>query len=224
MRCDVRGVAVSAAARPIACPAPEPPTPTRERWRRRRDVRARTVSAQRTGKRQLEVIRTLADADLEAAGDFFSPTTRGDCANVVRPCPHVSCKHHLYLDVSDKTMSVKINFPDLEPDELPPDGSCALDVADRGGMTLENVGAIMNLTRERVRQIEERAIAKAGPALQELLRDRDDGDAGPGRRRLPVLDEDLFAADALDATDVLDVGGQIAACRGDRYPDSTEGE
>ena len=38
--------------------------------------------------------------------------------------------------------------------------SCALDVADRGGTTLEDVGAIMNLTRERIRQVEVRGLLK----------------------------------------------------------------
>jgi len=32
--------------------------------------------------------------------------------------------------------------------------TCALDVADRGGITLEEVGEILNLTRERIRQVE----------------------------------------------------------------------
>ena len=34
------------------------------------------------------------------------------------------------------------------------DETCALDVARRGGVTLEEVGEIMNLTRERIRQLE----------------------------------------------------------------------
>ena len=32
--------------------------------------------------------------------------------------------------------------------------TCALDIADRGGVTLEEVGEILNLTRERIRQVE----------------------------------------------------------------------
>lgn len=32
--------------------------------------------------------------------------------------------------------------------------SCSLDVADREGQTLDQIGTIMNLTRERIRQIE----------------------------------------------------------------------
>jgi hypothetical protein len=35
--------------------------------------------------------------------------------------------------------------------------SCTLDIAERGGLTLEEVGDIMGLTRERIRQIEQRA-------------------------------------------------------------------
>jgi hypothetical protein len=72
-----------------------------------------------------------------------------------RPCLFVSCRHHLYVDVSPKG-GLKLNFPDLEVDGLTE--TCALDVADRGGSTLEEVGALMNLTRERVRQIEQRAL------------------------------------------------------------------
>jgi DNA-directed RNA polymerase sigma subunit (sigma70/sigma32) len=54
--------------------------------------------------------------------------------------------------------SIKINFPDLEVWEMT--DTCALDIADRGGITLEEVGEIMNLTRERVRQVETQGLAK----------------------------------------------------------------
>jgi hypothetical protein len=80
------------------------------------------------------------------------PIRRGDCGDGLRPCPFVSCRFHLYLDVSPGTGSIKLNFPDLEVWEL--EESCVLDVADRGGKTLEQVGDYMNVTRERVRQIE----------------------------------------------------------------------
>lgn len=195
----------------------ELPISRKIRQKRRTRARSKTIAPKRLTKEELrfrELLPILDDPD--------RPLTRGACKEDVRPCPYVSCKHHLYLDVSARTGAIKLNFPDLEVWEM--SETCALDVADRGGTTLEEVGAIMNLTRERVRQIEVRALAKAGPVLAELLRDGDFVDAEPGRRRLPVLDEDLFAADAIDATDVLDVGGQIAACRGDRYPDPTEGE
>jgi hypothetical protein len=45
--------------------------------------------------------------------------------------------------------------------------TCSLDVADRGGLTLEGIGALLNVTRERVRQIEERAPPKIRDANQD---------------------------------------------------------
>ncbi len=86
------------------------------------------------------------------------PRSRAECAGSARPCMFVSCKHHLYLDVNPETGSIKLNFPDKEIWELAE--TCALDVADRGGITLEEVGAIMNLTRERIRQVETRGLLK----------------------------------------------------------------
>jgi hypothetical protein len=65
--------------------------------------------------------------------------------------------------------------------------TCALDVADRGGTTLEEVGAIMNLTRERIRQVEVKGLAKL-QALKDMAALRDYVDEGPiGKRRLPIL-------------------------------------
>lgn len=44
-------------------------------------------------------------------------------------------------------------------DELPAD-TCSLDIAKEGGVTLERVGVVFGLTRERIRQIEGIAIRK----------------------------------------------------------------
>ena len=38
--------------------------------------------------------------------------------------------------------------------------ACALDVADRDGATLEEIGQILHLTRERAGQIEAKALRK----------------------------------------------------------------
>ncbi len=163
--------------------ASEEQGPTREhrRSRRKRDVRARTISVKRMTKRELELGRMLYP-DVE---DVQKPTKREDCALGQRPCPFVSCAQHLYLDVSARTGAIKLNFPDLEVSEMTE--SCALDVADRGGTTLEEVGAIMNLTRERIRQVEVRGLAKL-EALSDMSALRDFVDEGPvGKRRLPIL-------------------------------------
>jgi hypothetical protein len=186
---------------------------TREqrRSRRKRAVRARTISVKRMTKRELEIGRLLYPED-----DYWKPENRAECAEGPRPCPFVSCKHHLFIDVSPKTGAIKLNFPDLEVWDM--GESCALDVADRGGTTLEDVGAIMNLTRERIRQVEVKALAKL-EALRDMMALREYVDEGPvGRRRLPQLtkpevvaddsDEDEFetvkSADALDHSVALD--------------------
>lgn len=160
------------------------------RSRRKREVRARTVSVKRMTKTELELGRLLYPEDENAPP---RPKTREDCANVPRPCPYVSCKHHLYLDVSRRTGAIKLNFPDLEVWEMPPSASCSLDIADRKGATLEQVGEILNLTRERVRQIEVKGLANMkanGGRGIDILREYH-GEGGPvGKRRLPVIQPD----------------------------------
>ena len=125
----------------------------RGRRRRRRRVRARSIAVKRLTKEQLRIGRLLYPDS-----DYWKPRTRIECRNVERPCPFVSCRWHLYLDVNPTTGSIKLNFPDLEVWELAE--SCALDVADRGGTTLEDTGELMNLTRERIRQVELRGLEK----------------------------------------------------------------
>lgn len=160
-------------------------TITREqrRSRRKRDVRARTISVKRMTKRELEIGRLLYPET-----DYYKPRTRSECKGGPRPCPYISCKHHLYVDVSPRTGAIKLNFPDLEVWEL--NESCALDIADHGGTTLEDVGAIMNLTRERIRQVEVKALAKL-EALSDMETLRDYVDEGPvGKRRLPKISQE----------------------------------
>lgn len=96
--------------------------------------------------------------DLIDITSYQKPKTRSECLKMKRPCLFVSCKYHLYLDVNPETKSIKFNFPGKEVWELKE--TCSLDVADKGGVTLEEVGAIMNLTRERIRQVEMRALQK----------------------------------------------------------------
>lgn len=118
-----------------------------------RRVRAKTIAMKRLTKEELRI-----GALLYPERSYWRPQSRGECANVARPCPYVSCKYHLYIDVNPTTGSIKINFPDLEVWEL--QHSCALDVAGQGGITLEEVGEILNLTRERIRQVEVRGLMK----------------------------------------------------------------
>lgn len=99
---------------------------------------------------------------------------RADCVGGARPCPMVSCKYHLYLDVTP-TGGILVNFPEShvinqkklkkgEPEldvaealmRMP--ATCALDVADQGEHTLESVSLCLNVTREWIRQLEHRSL------------------------------------------------------------------
>lgn len=85
------------------------------------------------------------------------PRRRGDCVDGPRPCCFVSCRYHLALEITD-VGSLKVVFPDRDPTDIPE--TCSLDVADRGGCTLDDVGRVMNRTRERIRQLESQALER----------------------------------------------------------------
>jgi len=77
-----------------------------------------------------------------------------------RPCVYVSCPHNNYLSINEASGKIKLTCPEREPWDMAPDDSCSLDVADLGPQTLERVGSIMGLTRERTRQIEKLAVTR----------------------------------------------------------------
>jgi hypothetical protein len=155
---------------PTAAPAADeasPPATSRKvrRRGRRTRMRSKTIAMKRLTKEELRVGALL----YPMPDDVDRPQSRADCQAMPRPCPFVSCKHHLYLDVNPETGSIKLNFPDLEVWEMK--DTCSLDVADKNGITLEEVGEIMNLTRERIRQVEVRGLIKL-----KMLSPHGDGD------------------------------------------------
>jgi len=132
--------------------------------RRRSKTMSRKEMARELRRRRLQ--GELDPEELELLRELGStrPRTRADCVSSPRPCVFVSCKYNLYLDVNPETGSIKLNFPDKEIWEL--EYTCALDVAEKGGITLEEVGEIMNLTRERIRQVETRGLEKVRTATE----------------------------------------------------------
>lgn len=108
------------------------------------------------------------------------PRTRGDCEHGPRPCPWVDCRYHLAIEQA--TAQAGNGSAPLDTSQ-----SCALDVADlaelAGGLTLEDTGEILGITRERVRQIEAAALVNARRAAMALGIDWD--------RVLQVRAEDL---------------------------------
>jgi len=119
-------------------------------------VRARVV-ADREMRESEQLAYEEADEDDIDVSQIPRPRSRGECLGGERPCPWAGCKYHTYLDVNPETGSLKLNYPHLEVWEIPE--TCALDVADRGGATLQEVGRMFGLTRERIRQIEVRGLA-----------------------------------------------------------------
>jgi hypothetical protein len=136
----------------------------------RRQSRSRSIRVARATRYERELAGASAHA-LEVG--IERPRTRGECADGPRPCPFVACRHHLYLDVSPTTGTIKLNFPEREVWELTE--TCALDIADAGAQPLERASALLNVTRERIRQIEAVALVKlASREDARALRDRDE--------------------------------------------------
>jgi hypothetical protein len=124
--------------------------------------RSKTIAPKRLTRDEKRLAEELVYPE-----DVERPHTRAECMAMPRPCPFVSCEHHLYLDVNPDSGAIKLNFPHLEVWEMAE--TCSLDVADRGGITLEDVGAILNLTRERIRQVEVRGLVKIRTKNAEAL-------------------------------------------------------
>jgi hypothetical protein len=105
-------------------------------------------------------VRSTAGEQWEQATPDESEITRADLATVFRcrPCLFITCHHHLYTDVNPKTGSLKLNFPDRSPEEL--EYSCALDLADEGPQTLQATAQVLNMGKDRTRQIESIAVEK----------------------------------------------------------------
>ncbi len=175
----------------------------RQRSARKRTVQGVSIDVKRIPKRDFELDRFLyRDVDV------LRPRTRAECATSERPCLFVSCKHHLYLDVAPRTGAIKLNFPDLEVTEMTE--TCVLDVADRGGTAMEEVGAMMNLTRERIRQVEVQALSTLA-ALSDEVGLREFDEEGPVRkRRLPIFVEE---EDDDERPDRSDEGKGLASAR-----------
>ncbi len=128
------------------------------------------------GRHQTTACREITDPGPVYTGEYPDerPQTRGRCLEMPRPCPFVSCSYHLAPDLlrhvlRDRTwrdgwrpMAAAEVVSEEEAAEavVAMPASCLLDLADRDGMTLEQVGLVLEVTRERARQIEAAALRK----------------------------------------------------------------
>lgn len=135
------------------CKAPDQPERARKYL-----VKSRTTSIKRLSKKDLEATGREYAAEI-AEIEQLKPRVRSECEGGERPCPFVSCRYNLLVDVKESG-SIKENLGPIEDVDFETLGdTCALDVADRGGDTLEAVGDMLGMTRERIRQVETRALA-----------------------------------------------------------------
>ena len=81
------------------------------------------------------------------------PRTRGDCKDGPRPCPWVSCAHHMAhivpSNASRWTTKSIVRDDEIDPEDVAEliaamEHSCALDIADRGEHTLEQIGEVLH--------------------------------------------------------------------------------
>lgn len=147
------------------------------------------------------------------------PRWRSECD--LRPCPYISCRYNLCADVS--------HAGGLQVWRDPTDGgeTCALDVAARGSLTLDAVGKLLDVTRERVRQIETRALVKLRRALMKAGISESDFLAMVAGKGQPDADAILASAAYPDKGDVLAVkracARLLAGYEADRHPFGTIG-
>jgi len=87
------------------------------------------------------------------------PRTRGDCVDGPRPCPWVTCRHHLLLDIGRDGRLLKArafdeaNEYELLEAMLDMPETCALDVAERNGASAAEVANLLGLKHDAVDEV-----------------------------------------------------------------------
>ena len=108
------------------------------------------------------------------------PRTRGECVDGPRPCPWVSCRHHL------ATEALRLRWtPKYGLSHQPPPGrvaaalgdlaeTCSLDVADQGDHTFKSIAQLLRMSRSRAQQIAAQGLARVNerePLLAEAFQE-----------------------------------------------------
>ena len=137
-------------------------------------------------KRSAALAIVLTSGHTGADMDPVRPRTRADCIDGPRPCAWVSCRHHLALTINtwgrvaieggnelpeDPTDADLEAFADAAIARALRVGSCVLDRVEHrpDGETLNSIATVLALTRERIRQIETKALRPLGPRIRRKL-------------------------------------------------------
>jgi hypothetical protein len=126
-----------------------------------------------TVENEQQPITTIADKyDWEWYDKLERPRTYSDCLRLRlgsehRPCPFVSCEHHLMLQVINGKVYLNHGTDDI--DKLP--YTCAAYEASGDTLTLEAIAQRLDISKERVRQLQNEAIGKLKDGRQEPLRE-----------------------------------------------------
>lgn len=104
-----------------------------------------------------------------------SEMTEDDCCypDAPRPCPLVSCRYNNYLSPTDNG-TILLSWPDKQPEDVPPEDSCALDVSRRGQtsdrpMLLKDLGVVVG---QRSRQAMDLEVKRAQKSFKQAWRSK----------------------------------------------------
>ena len=97
-----------------------------------------------------------------------TPRIRRECPT--GPCPHVACRFHLWTERRFDQDGAVVALRET-PAFGDADHTCTLHETARGPKTLEEIGAILDVSRERVRQIEGEALTRLRDADPGVLRE-----------------------------------------------------
>jgi hypothetical protein len=172
MRCSANAASEQTSGGQLNAPRTLTPEQLEARRERNREAKQRAREQRALRARPRPTVGPMSREPLVVDGvEFSPPRTRGDClpggSNGERPCPWVRCRHHVCIDVSPHGEVTLL----ADPSEA--ERTCSLD-AEHDALTLEQVGALFAVTRERIRQIEAKAlrtVAKRGEKFEWSLDD-----------------------------------------------------
>ena len=110
----------------------------------------------------------ITDDELEAADRLHQamPRRLEECPDDDEQCPYVACRYHLWTDIVGRSVRYgkqgserEYRYEMVQTDAWGSWPTCALRAARQGPRTLDEVGDVLGVTRERVRQIQVAAMA-----------------------------------------------------------------